>query len=588
MAGSESGRRLRVVVVGAVALGPKVACRLRRLLPTAEIVVVDQDRYISYGGCGIPYYLADEVPDERQLRSTSFHAVRDVPFFRDAKGVSVRPRTRAVAIDRARRVLAVEDLEGGGRSELPYDRLVLATGSVAAAPPFPGRELGNVFVVHNLQNALDLKRALIGEEIRHAVVVGGGAIGLEVTEALADTWSLKTAVVERLGHLLPQLFDANIAGIVEATLRAKGVAVHTGESLLRLEGEGGKVARVVTDRRTLPAELVVIATGVRPNAALARDAGLALGPLGGVAVNEHLQTSDPEIYAGGDCVECRSLVTGEPVYAPLGSLANRQGRVIADHIAGKPSRFDGVVGSFIVKVFDAAFAAAGPTQERAIAAGYDAERVLAVGYDRAHFMPTKALLVLQLVVDRATRRVLGFQGAGPASDALLARVDAVAALLRQHPAVEEIGTLELAYSPPFAAAMDALNALGNVAGNLLDGLYRRMTVGAALEALRDPASDLLFLDLNAPRAAAPYLARYPGRWANIPYEQLSGRLDELPRERTIVTLCDSGIRSFESQVLLAAHGFPKAYALEGGYNLLKRLGIDLLAGPAGAPPPAVS
>jgi NADPH-dependent 2,4-dienoyl-CoA reductase/sulfur reductase-like enzyme/rhodanese-related sulfurtransferase len=568
---------LRVVIVGAVALGPKVACRLRRLLPEAMITVVDQDRFISYGGCGIPYYLADEVPDETQLMSTSFHAVRDVRFFREAKGVTVLPRTRAVAIDRERRSVEIENLDSGARSSLPYDRLVLATGSTSVAPPVPGRELGNVFFVHNLQNALDVKRALIGEEIGHAVVVGGGAIGLEVTEALADTWNLKVAVVERLGHLLPQLFDANIAAIAAATLRDKGVAVHTGESLLRIEGEGGKVQRVVTDRRTLPAELVVIATGVRPNAALARAAGIAVGPLGGIAVNEHLQTSDPAIYAGGDCVETRSLVTGLPAFSPLGSLANRQGRVIADHIAGKPARFDGVVGSFIVKIFDTALACAGPTQEQALAAGFDAERVLVVGYDRAHFMPTKAILVLQLIVDRATRRVLGIQGSGPANDALLARVAAVAALLRHAPTVEDIGTLEVPYSPPFASAMDTLNALGNAAGNLLDGVYRRMSVGDALDALRDPASDVIFLDTNGPKAAAPYVARYPGRWVNIPYEKLAGRLEELPRERTIVTICDSGIRSFESQVLLSAHGFVHAYAMEGGLNILKRSGVDLLA-----------
>ena len=568
---------LRVVIIGAVALGPKVASRLRRLLPAAAITVVDQDRFISYGGCGIPYYLMDEVPDENQLMSTSFHAVRDARFFQEAKGVTVLPRTRAILVDRARRTVALEDLESGARTELSYDRLVLATGSVSAAPPVPGRELGNVFFVNNLQNALDLKRALITQDIRNAVVIGAGAIGLEVTEALADTWNLKTAVIERLGHVLPQLFDANIAGIAETKLRAKGVGIHTGESLLRLEGEEGAVRRVVTDRRTIPAELVVIATGVRPNVALAREAGIALGPRGGIAVNEHLQTSDPDVYAGGDCIETRSLVTGLPAYTPLGSLANRQGRVIADHIAGRPARFAGVVGSFIVKIFDIALAAAGPTQEQAIAAGIDAERVLVVGYDRAHFMPEKAILVLQLIVDRATRRVLGFQGAGPANDALLARVDAVAALLKHSPTVEDIGQLELAYSPPFASAMDTLNALGNTAGNLLDGLYRRMTAGEALELLRDPQGDAIFLDTNAPKSAAPYLARYPGRWVNIPYEKLSGRLEELPRERTIVTICDSGIRSFESQVLLSAHGFRHAFAMEGGLNLLKRLGVDLLA-----------
>jgi NADPH-dependent 2,4-dienoyl-CoA reductase/sulfur reductase-like enzyme/rhodanese-related sulfurtransferase len=441
----------------------------------------------------------------------------------------------------------------------------------------PGRELGNVFFVHNLQNALDLKRALITEELQHAVVVGGGAIGIEVTEALADVWNLKTTVVERLGHLLPQLFDANIAGIAATTLRGKGVAVHTGESLLRLEGEAGKVRRVVTDRRTLPAELVVIATGVRPNVALARAAGIDVGTLGGITVNEHLQTSDPAIYAGGDCVETRSLVTGLPAFTPLGSLANREGRVIADHIAGRAARFDGVVGSFIVKIFDTALAAVGPTQEQALAAGIDAERALVVGYDRAHFMPGKAILVLQLIVDRATRRVLGFQGAGPANDALLARVNAVAALLKHAPTVEEIGQLELAYSPPFASAMDTLNALGNTAGNLLDGLYRRMTPVDAVAALRDPASDVLFVDTNAAKAAAPYLERYPGRWVNIPYQQLPGRLAELPRDRTLVTICDSGIRSFESQVVLTANGFPRAFAMEGGLNILKRSGIDLLA-----------
>jgi NADPH-dependent 2,4-dienoyl-CoA reductase/sulfur reductase-like enzyme/rhodanese-related sulfurtransferase len=570
---------MKVVIIGAVALGPKVACRLRRLVPDAAITVVDQDRFISYGGCGLPYYLSDEVPDETALMSTSFHVMRDPGFFRRAKGVEVLPRTRALRIDRERRVVEIEDLETGARSVLPYDRLVIGTGSVGSPPPVPGRELGNVFSIGNLQNALDLKKAIISQELRHAVVVGGGAIGLEVTEALADVWQLKTTVVERLGHLMPQVFDANIAAVAEHHLREKGVAVHTGETLLRLEGDaGGRVARVVTDRRTLPADLVLISTGVRPNDALAREAGLAVAPRGGIVVDEFLRTSDPEIYAGGDCVVTRHLVTGQPAFAPLGSLANRQGRVIAGNIAGRAERFDGVAGSFIVKVFDLALAAAGLSQEQAIAAGIDAERALAVGYDRAHFMPGKALLFLQLTVDRGTRRVLGIQGVGQMGDALAARVNAVAPLLKHRPTVEEIGNLEFAYSPPFASAMDVLNALGNTAANLLDGVYRRMTVGEALELLRSPGADAVFLDLNSPKAAAPYLARHPGRWVNIPYEVLSTRLDELPRDRTIVTICDSGIRSYESQVLLAARGFDRAYALEGGLNLLKRQGIDLLGG----------
>jgi rhodanese-related sulfurtransferase len=191
-------------------------------------------------------------------------------------------------------------------------------------------------------------------------------------------------------------------------------------------------------------------------------------------------------------------------------------------------------------------------------------------------MPEKALMYLQLVVDRTTRRVLGIQGAGKADDAVSVRVDAVAALLKHRPSVEEISNLELAYSPPFASAMDSLNALGNTAANLLDGVYRRMTAGDALERLQRRDADALFLDLNAPRAAAPYVERYPGLWVNIPYEELSGRTDELPRSRTIVTICDSGIRSYESQVLLAAKGFGDVYAMEGGLNLLRQMGTDPL------------
>ncbi len=568
---------LKVVVVGAVALGPKVACRLKRVMPGAEITVVDQDRFISYGGCGIPYYLSEDVPDERSLMSTSFHVLRDPAFFREAKGVTVLPRTRALRIDRERKIVEVEDLETGRRRELDYDRLVLGTGSDTVRLPVPGIGLGNVFSVHNLQNALDVKRAVVSPDVTRAVVIGGGAIGVEMTEALADIWEIKTALVERLGHILPQTFDANIAAMAEHHLEEKGVEVLTGETVLRLEGgEKGMVRRVVTDRRTLQADMVILSAGVRPNSRLAREAGLDVSTGGGIVVNEHLQTSDPDIYAGGDCIENRSQITGGRIYAPLGSLANRQGRVIASHIAGMGGAFHGVVGSFIVKIFDLCLAAAGLSREKAIAEGFDAERVLTVGYDRAHFWPEKSLLFLQLIVDRSDRRVLGIAGVGSANDALSVRIDAVAALLKHRPTVEEISNLELAYSPPFASAMDSLNALGNTAANLLDGIYHRMTAGEAMERLQGSGEGELFLDLNAPRSAEPYVKRFPGRWVNVPYQDLSRRLDELPRDRTIITICDSGIRSYESQVLLCARDYPSVYAMEGGLNLLKKLGLDPL------------
>ena len=570
---------LRVVIVGAVALGPKAACRLKRLLPEADVTVVDQDRFVSYGGCGIPYYLSEDVLDETALMKTSFHVLRDPLFFQQAKGVKVLPRTRALALDREGRSVRIRDLDSGEERDLPYDRLILGTGSVPIIPPVPGADLENVFAVSNLQNALDIKRTIIGQDVTSAVIVGGGAIGVEVTEALADVWNIRTALVERLGHLLPRIFDANMAAMAEHHLRTKGVEVLTGESLLRLEGNReGKVCKVVTDRRSLPADLVILAAGARPNDTLAGDAGLETAPGGGIVVDEHLRTSDSVIYAGGDCIVNRHLLTGGSIYAPLGSLANRHGRVIADHIAGKKSRFDGVVGSFIVKIFDLCLAAAGLSQEEAIREGFDAERVLTVGYDRAHFWPEKGLLFLQLVVDRGTRRVLGIQGVGKANDAVSVRVDAVAAVLRHGPLVEEISNMELAYSPPFSSAMDCLNTLGNTATNLLDGLYRRMTAGEALERLHSGEGDPVFLDLNASGGARPYEERFPGRWRNIPYENLSSRVDEIPRDRMIITICDSGVRSYESQVFLSARGWRDVWAMEGGLNLLKKVGADPLAG----------
>ncbi len=568
---------MRVLIIGAVALGTKAACRLKRLVPEAEVTVVDQDRFISYGGCGIPYYLSEDVPDETLLMKTSFHVRRDPQFFLKAKGVTVLPRTRALRVDRSRRVVEVEDLETGERRDLPYDKLVFGTGSVPVIPPFPGTGLRNVFAVSNLQNALDIKEAIIGQDIARGVVIGGGAIGVEVTEALADVWGIKTSIVERLGHILPQSFDAVVTAMAEHHLAQKGVEVLTGESVLRIEGEEGTVRRVVTDRRALPADLVIIAAGARPNSSLAEKAGLEVGEGGGIAVDEHLRTSDPDIYAGGDCIENRSFVTGGTVYAPLGSLANRHGRVIASHLAGKPASFPGVAGTFIVKVFDLCLAAAGISQERAVAEGIDADRVLTVGYDRAHFMPEKSLLFLQLVFDRRTRKVLGIQGVGRADDALAVRVDSVAALLRYGPTVEDIGNLEVAYSPPFASAMDSVNALGNAAANLLDGLWNRMTAGEALERLSREDDRTVFLDLNSPKSADPYVKRYPGRWVNIPYERLLDRLEEVPGDRPVVTICDSGIRSYESQLLLRAKGIAEVFAMEGGLNYLRKAGLDPLA-----------
>ena len=362
----------KIVLVGGVALGPKAACRCKRLMPDAEITLVDENELISYGGCGIPYFVSGEINALDDLRSTPYHTVRDPEFFRKMKGVTVRTRTRALAIDRAGKTLTVRDLRTGNEEKLPYDKLVLATGATPRMPPVPGHDLGNVLSLTRLEAAGAIRAACQSGAVTDAVVVGGGFIGLEAAVALADMWGVKVRVVEMTSQLLPGVLSHGMARMAAHDCRAHGVEVFVDEKVERLEGEGGVVTKVITDRREIPAQLVIFAAGFIPNGQLAKDAGLDVAPFGAVMVDSHMRTSDPDIYAGGDCVAITNLITGKPGYLPLGSMANRQGRIIGSNLAGGDESFPGFVGSWAVKLFDMSFCGAGLTVERARREGFDA------------------------------------------------------------------------------------------------------------------------------------------------------------------------------------------------------------------------
>jgi NADPH-dependent 2,4-dienoyl-CoA reductase/sulfur reductase-like enzyme len=399
-----------ILIIGAVAAGPKAASHLKRLRPGWDITLVDQDNLISYGGCGIPYYVCGDVSDEAELRSTSFHMVRDESFFRRAKGVEVLTRTKAMAIDRAAKTVRVQNLENGEEKELPYDELMLATGARPFVLPIEGADLDGVFTIANLHKAIEIKKRIARGKVAKAVVIGGGAIGIEMAEALVDLWGIETALIEFMPQLLPRIVDWSFAAMLKKHLEEKEVAVYTGEGASAVIGDDeGRVVAVKTPKREIEADLVIMAAGVRPRSELAAEAGLVLSPMGGIVVNERMQTSDPNIYAAGDCVVLRHLVTGRETYAPLGSLANREGRVAADNMAGLASRFPGVVGSFIMKAFERCISATGLTYEGALLEGFDADYALIAPSDRAHFFPGEAIVIYQLVFDRSSRRVLGMQ-----------------------------------------------------------------------------------------------------------------------------------------------------------------------------------
>jgi len=569
--------RENVVVIGAVALGPKAACRYKRLNPEGRVTMVDRGGRISYGGCGIPYFVSGDVSDADELQSTSFHMVRDAAFFRDIKGIEARPRTEALAIDRANGTVRVLNLDTGVEETLAYDKLVLATGASPRRLPIPGADLPGVHAVSDLEAAMDIRARLTKGDVSNVVVVGAGFIGLEMAVAFSDMWGLPTTVVEYAPSVLPTVLGPTLARMAQKHMEDKGVAFRLAAQVTAVEGEG-KAERVVVKGpdgvETIAADMVIMAVGVRPNSELAKAAGLEVSPRGGIVVDAGLRTSDPRIFAGGDCVEIKNIVTGQPFQLPLGSLANRQGRVIGDNLCGMDSRFPGAAGSWCVKLFERSAAGVGLTLEAAQRAGLDAVRVHVSQFDRAHFYPDKDFMFLEMVAERGSNRVLGVQGFSSMGDGLVGRIGAVAALMPHKPVTADISLLELPYSPPFNSAMDILNVLGNVAENILAG--RNHSVDplefARLFADRD-SGEAFFLDCREFGNAAPFLAAYPGVWHHIPQGQLAGRLDEVPRDRKVVALCNSGARSYEALVTLTAAGFPNVVNVAGGMASLTNAGV---------------
>jgi NADPH-dependent 2,4-dienoyl-CoA reductase/sulfur reductase-like enzyme/rhodanese-related sulfurtransferase len=564
-----------IVIIGAVALGPKVACRLKRLRPDYEVTLVDQGQYISYGGCGIPYYISGDLSDIKELMSTSFHMLRSPEFFENAKDVRVRIRTQALALDRERRRVRLRDLESGQEDDLPYDELVLATGSRPRPLPVPGADLPGVMSVAGLPAAMAVRDKIARGEVGHVVIIGAGAIGCEMAEAVSDLWGLDTALVEITPQVLPGVLEPGLARMVAKHLRDKGIALHLEETVREIRPHQGNdhALEVVTGQNILLADLVITAVGAAPNTELARPAGLSLSPEGGLVVNRRLQTSDPHIYAGGDCIVNHHLITGQAVYFPSGSLANRQGRVIGTNLAGGSATFPGIVGSFALKTFDLAIAGAGLNLAAARHAGFDPVGALVIQADRAHFYPTQDLMYLHLVADRTTRRLLGAQGLSHNGDALVGRINSIAALLPFKADLADLSNLEVAYAPPFAAALDIVNAVANTLENILDGYNRTIEVADFEHCfLTEKAADTVCLDVRGAANAAPYVDLFGDRWLNIPQETLNRRFAEIPKDKRLLVVCNSGVRSFEALRQLETAGLGNTVNLQGGVAALKKSG----------------
>jgi len=538
----------RVVVVGASAAGLRCAARLRRLEPEWRITVVERSSAYSWAACGLPYVLSGDIDALDELRSTAWGALRDRRFFEDVKGIEILDRHRVVSVDPRERMIEAEGPDG--RMRLSWDELVLATGaSPLRLPSQPDHPRVRCF--HTPDDTAALKRALIEGKIDRVVIIGAGLVGVELAEAFRALWDVDVELIEAMAHPLSQFLDRETGALVRATLEAEGVRVRCGAPVERINADDEGVT-VTCGGEEIRADFAVTAVGVRPNVEPARSAGVTLGKTGAIAVDERLATSVPHIWAAGDCVEVRHAVSGEPAYCPLGSLANRQGRVLAGVLAGRGERFRNVAGAVAIKVFGITAAAVGCTLAEARRKGFHAQSVWMTTDDRAHYWPESEDVHLQVVFDGETSRLLGVQAVG--KGLVVQTVNVAAQTILRGGSLDELEGIEHCYAPPFAPALAPLAVAAFAARNHLEGV--RCVSPLEVEDGRRVLDVRTADELNA----------RPCRWdasLHIPVEQLRSRLEELDHTAPWLVVCERGTRSVEAVRRLQEHGLDAIY-LGGG------------------------
>ena len=443
---------IRLVVVGGVAAGMSAASKARRMEPEMEIIVYERNSYVSYGACGLPYYVQGLIPDHNRL-------IARTPEQFAKRNIQVHTHHEVTQIDLEQRRVQVKKLETGEIFDTPFDRLMLSAGGYALRPPIPGLEPApdNLFAVRTMEDGIAIRRFIEREHPERAVIVGAGYIGLEMAEALVAGHGLNVTVLTLLPPLQPT-FDEDMSEHVLAELARHDLELHV-QAVQAFERQNGRVVAVHADHESYPADLIILAVGVRPNSSLPQAAGIACGPTGAVAVDDHQRTNIEGIYAGGDVAEALHLVTGEPAYIPLGTTANKQGRVAGENIAGGDAAFHGIVGTTVVKVFDVDAARTGLTEAEAHQRHDDVRATTVKAHLRAEYMPERGPLDVKLVY-KSDGRLLGAQMVGPGA---AKRIDVVAAALQHQLSVADLRRLDLSYAPPFAPVWDALLVAANVA-----------------------------------------------------------------------------------------------------------------------------
>ncbi len=550
----------RIIVVGGSAAGPKAASRARRLDENAVITVFQKASDLSMASCGYPYYIGGFFDDRDQLLCSPAGVMRDSKFFWNAKKITTRVNTEVISIDRKKKCIGFTDLLTGEQGTAEYDKLIIATGATPRRPPIEGIELDGVTTLQSLSDADYLRKIHDEGKIKKAVVIGGGLIGIETCEAL-NLAGIEITLIELLPQLLTFL-DRQMARLVQKYVQGKAnVILENG--VASFLGENGKLTGVKLQKGTeIPCELAVIAIGVTPNTKLAKDAGLTLGKTGGIVVNEYMQTSDPDIYAAGDCVEIPNLITNNPIHAPYGDLANLQGRVAGENvISGNVAKFPGTIQTGICKVFDYGVGATGLSEQNALKAGLkDIETVINASLDKPGFMKGK-LLITKLVVDKKKGTLLGAQVIGPGD--VDKQVATWAMAIKGKLTVSDMINADLPYAPPFSLAIDHSIATAHIMENKLKGLFTGISAEQLKEKL-DKKETPTLLDVRNPNEYEQMRLGIGEKL--IPLGQLRKRLEELPqnKDQEIIAWCKISLRGYEAALILQANGYKNVKVLEGG------------------------
>jgi NADPH-dependent 2,4-dienoyl-CoA reductase/sulfur reductase-like enzyme/rhodanese-related sulfurtransferase len=550
---------MEVVIIGGSAAGLKAACRISRLQPDANVRVLVKDKYFATSNCGLPFFLSGDVDDFNKMIETANGTIKDEKYFRDVKDVEVLARHEVIAIDRAARLVRCKIAGAEQETVFPYDKLVIATGSTPVSPAIPGLDSSGVLTFSKAEEAIQLRRELETNQIDKVIIVGGGFIGLELCDAFHSMWGIDVELVDLQNHLLAGVVDVEIARLIEAEVRNHGIKLKLKCGCREIIEDSDKLCIFDNAGDMIKADRIILAAGISPNSSLAKSAGLEIGVTGGIKINNRLQTSDPDIYACGDCVELTSAVDGEAGTWAMGSLASRMGRVVGDNICNGDSKFGPVVGTNVIKVFDLTIGSTGYNSAYFKEQGYETEVCWGTFYDRLHYYPGATPINMKVIYERSNNRVLGFQAITRGQ--LIPVLTEAAQIIRNGGTLDDFTDIEHAYAPPFSLPFDQLHYMSFIAEN---SRTARIKLVSPAEFDRLPDNTVI-LDVRTPsEIQAKPLNVGEKRKIEIPVEQLRNRLNEVKGDGMIVTVCQMGSRAWDAALMLRRKSSSKIGILAGG------------------------